>query len=341
MKHFDVVIIGSGPAGSSAAYFLRDSGLSIAIVERLSDDGFVRYHNVCAAGISAKAAKMLPLDDEYILNRFDRMTVRFPGNHVVRMKKSGYIIDRPRFFSHLAEISGAQRINASVVDIKEGYELQLSNGEKISCNHLVGADGAFSIVRKKIFGSKPKCSFPAVEYIVEGEGSGELEFELDERLHAGYIWRFPRGNNTCTGSGVGMYEEKEFITKGARHIPFGGVGSLVKGNAYLLGDAAAMANPVSFGGLAAAIRAAKKSVECIRTGKPMNYQKWWDSSRMSNKRFMDFHERVSKMNNDELEFMGRQFCDGNVYLKGAIACARRPKNTHLYFACFFAFIDGW
>lgn len=343
MQHYDVVIVGSGPAGSSAAYFLKDSGLSIALVERLGDEGYRRYHNVCAAGISAKAAKLLPLDEEFILNRFDRMTVKFPGDHIVGMKTSGYVIDRSKLFPYLSEVSGVKRINASVTDIKEseGYELILSNGNSISCKHLIGADGAFSVVRKIIFKSKPKGSFPAVEYIVEGKSSGELEFELDERLHGGYIWRFPRGDNTCTGSGVGMYDEEKYISKGARHIPIGGVGAIVKGNAYLLGDAAAMANPVSFGGLAVAIRSAKKVAECIISGNPSKYQRWWDNSRMSDKRFMDFHERVSKMDNNELGFMGSQFCDGNVYLKGTIACARRPKNIHLYFACFFAFREGW
>ena len=52
---YDAIIIGSGPAGCSAAHFLADSGLKIAMIERLDRDGFVKYHKICGGGVGEKA----------------------------------------------------------------------------------------------------------------------------------------------------------------------------------------------------------------------------------------------------------------------------------------------
>ena len=48
---YDVVIVGAGPAGSSAAWFLSGSGLRVAVIERLSDEKLPEYHRICGGGI--------------------------------------------------------------------------------------------------------------------------------------------------------------------------------------------------------------------------------------------------------------------------------------------------
>ena len=65
---YDVVIVGAGPAGSSAAWFLSGSGLRVAVIERLSDEKFPEYHRICGGGISRRGVSLIPLKEEAILS---------------------------------------------------------------------------------------------------------------------------------------------------------------------------------------------------------------------------------------------------------------------------------
>ena len=50
----DVLIIGSGPAGVSAAHHLRGYPGRVVVLERLSDAMFPRYHSVCGEGTGSR-----------------------------------------------------------------------------------------------------------------------------------------------------------------------------------------------------------------------------------------------------------------------------------------------
>ena len=52
--NFDVVIVGSGPGGMSAARTLAGSGLKTAVIERLSESGMRRYHSTCGEAVSVR-----------------------------------------------------------------------------------------------------------------------------------------------------------------------------------------------------------------------------------------------------------------------------------------------
>ena len=51
----DVIVVGAGPAGSSAAYWLASAGLDVALVEKSS---FPR-EKVCGDGLTPRAVKSL------------------------------------------------------------------------------------------------------------------------------------------------------------------------------------------------------------------------------------------------------------------------------------------
>ena len=112
-------------------------------------------------------------------------------------------------------------------------------------------------------------------------------------------------------------------------------------HALLIGDAAAMANPISYGGLKAALISGKKAAESIISDRPEKLQRWWDSSILSDRRFMDFNRRLRTWSEKELNDAVRPFRHGGIYLPGIWACITRPKNIHMYFGCLFAFMFGW
>ena len=342
----DVIIVGSGPAGMSAAFFLSfDDRFSITVLERLGEGQYDRYHRICGGGISRKAFRELaPMAPSGILNEISRTRIVWPDGTEVKMKTPGYILDRPAFLSGLKDgcmRRGVRFINRSVTDIiYDGrYRLMTTSGESFSSDWLIGADGCCSIVRKGLFGSRPADRIPATECIIGGRRNDDLEIRLMSDGSGTYTWSFPRGADTCTGGMKGYHEE--CISEGSRFIPIGGVGRIVKDRALLIGDAAAMANPVSFGGLKAALLSGKIASRAIMKNDPELLQRWWDSSILSDRRFMEFNEKLKTWSAEDMNDAVRPFRHGGIYLPGLWACISRPKNIRMYFGCLFAFRYGW
>src|SRR5207302_5133925 len=62
-KRVDVAVIGAGPAGSLAAYWLADAGASVALLDRAR---FPR-DKPCGGGLTSRAVRMLPFSVEPVV----------------------------------------------------------------------------------------------------------------------------------------------------------------------------------------------------------------------------------------------------------------------------------
>jgi electron transfer flavoprotein-quinone oxidoreductase len=170
MQQFDAIVIGAGPAGSSAALAMARSGLNVALIERGEYPG---AKNVSGAALYAPDLLSHLLSDyweEAPIERFmTRRVVTFLGkeaatsldfrtNRFNNPPYNGFTILRPKFDRWLAskaEEAGAILITSTVVD-----DLLYKNKQVIGvhCRReegdlyapiVIAADGANSFLAKK------------------------------------------------------------------------------------------------------------------------------------------------------------------------------------------------
>ena len=341
-----VIVAGSGPAGLSAALYLSENGIDTLVVERLSAS-YPKYHSVCGAGISEAAFGELEyIVPDCIRDHIGRTELVFPGGTVITMKVRGYVLDRVAFLQALrkrCEDKGCRFVNAEISSVErtdDGFTVHTSAGD-LSSEYLLGCDGAHSVVRRDLFGTRPEM-IPVDEFITDDDPEPVFRITLGERYRGLYEWYFPAGDRSSIGTGKGILKPETYIHKGSRHIPFGGVPKISDGKASICGDAAGMANPISGGGLRAAMVSGQNAAKEIIGGTAGTYQRWWDRSILSSPRFMGFRRTLLSWTDDDYIKVSRMLRNGrNVYIWGFLSGLLHPKYVPVYIGCLKTFKHTW
>jgi len=311
--HHDVLVIGSGPAGASAAFFLQhlsEGGLDIALLERLDERKQVLYHRMCGEGVSRRTfRKIAPLEPSDVTNVITRAVEHWPGREPMELKVKGYILDRPAFLKRIRErfrSLGGENLTGTACEIETngpGFRVRLKSGETIECDHLVGADGAHSLVRRALFKEEPKELILADQYILDQKPLADaIHFYYAAQFNGAYRWEFPAGERTKIGFPRGTDSPPEdAVEVHRRAIPIGGLSHIVTGNACLVGDAAAQVNAITFGGIRTSLMAGKMAAEAIVSGDPLRYQRRWSSSPYQDPIYLTAMHELRGMTNSELE----------------------------------------
>jgi digeranylgeranylglycerophospholipid reductase len=285
---YDIVVVGAGPAGSTAARYAAAGGASVLMLEKDRDVG---YPVRCGEAVSHEGLiQFIEPDPKWIASTVTRFRLVAPnGKSVIpRLDGIGYVLERRIFDYELAKL--AAREGAEVVTKAYVYDLlKNDNGEAvgvralikdekidIACKIVLGADGVESRVGKWA-GIDTTCHIRDMESCAQMTISGiEVEEDVldfyfgDEVSPGGYLWIFPKGKHSANvGLGLSVEEAKkksaikflhEFIDRRfpnaavLTHIA-GGVpcaktcDALVKNNVMLVGDAGHQVNPVSGGGI--------------------------------------------------------------------------------------------
>ncbi len=170
MQQFDAIVVGAGPAGSSAALAIAHEGLQVALIERGEYPG---AKNVSGAALYAPnlLADLLPgyWEEAPVERYLTRRVVTFLGkeaavsldfrtNRFNQPPYNGFTILRPRFDRWLAgkaEEAGALLITSTVVDdlLYEdekviGVRCRREDGD-LYAPIVIAADGANSFLAKK------------------------------------------------------------------------------------------------------------------------------------------------------------------------------------------------
>lgn len=207
MTRFDIVIVGAGPAGSTAARELALGGARVCLLEKAR---FPRP-KACGGALSPRVLRHVPDGVEPLLRaRIQRAVFTFRLGRpfeVVSPVPMGYTVCREEFDAWLrarAEEAGAVvREGAAVRSIEKiGGEFSVrAAGETFRAPWLIGADGANSLVAAR---SLPRRA-PAKFIALEAEAPCD-EYRLKEtvlvdvgRYPGGYAWVFPKGDRVNVG----------------------------------------------------------------------------------------------------------------------------------------------
>jgi geranylgeranyl reductase family protein len=212
VERFDAVVVGAGPAGSTAAQLLARSGTRVLLVDKAT---FPR-DKPCGGGVTMRAARLLPCPiDEVVEDEVDRLEVRFRyGSAFERTGKQPFALmtQRRRLDAHLAE--QAARAGADFRDATKVTDVRRENGGvtlaiggmEIRTRALVVADGANGTTAKALGldggivhgvaleGNVPYTVAPRQRF------RGRMLLELGD-IPGGYGWVFPKGDHVNVGVG--------------------------------------------------------------------------------------------------------------------------------------------
>ncbi len=201
VKKYDVIIIGAGPAGLSAAKILAENGKTVLVLEKNKVIG----PKVCAGGLTTKDFK-LGINKKIADKFFSKVVLHTPlfDDEIKDDKPFVATVDRGRLGKRMvkeAEKVGAEiKIDVEVKDIKNAF-VEIADGKKIYYKYLIGADGSNSLVRK-ILNIKKETQMIAFHYKV-AERLPDIELFFNAELFgAGYAWIFPHKDFTSIGCGA-------------------------------------------------------------------------------------------------------------------------------------------
>jgi geranylgeranyl reductase family protein len=307
MRDCDVVIIGAGPSGATAAYHCANSGLDTLFVDKSQ---FPRFKE-CGGGLSERAMSYLdfPVDDELIEQDIYGARLRF-GDEEVEVLKSyrvAGLVTRSKFDCFLVQqaiSAGAKFLEGEkVTDLRISGEYVdiTTNKAHIRAKLVIGADGSQGITSRYVRNQLKRNEYAiglVTEIPTDNEDIDKYIFNTIE-IHfgitnMGYGWVFPHEgyfNVGIAGIADALRNPKKILTNfirergfhgqyrfRAHRIPMGGVRKKkVADRIILVGDAAGFVDSFLGEGIAYAILSGKIAARVCHNAL-QNNQGWREDS---------------------------------------------------------------
>jgi geranylgeranyl diphosphate/geranylgeranyl-bacteriochlorophyllide a reductase len=216
-QHYDVVVVGGGPSGATAAERLAKTGASVLLLDKA---GRIKP---CGGAIPPRLVRDYAIPAHLIVARIDAARIVSPSGRRAHMPVDGsYVgmVDREHFDEYLrarAADFGATRATGTYVrssrDEKGVLQIHytLSDGAEVcvSTRLAIGADGALSkLGRDHVQGAdRTKLVFAYHEIVERPDAAEAYAPERCDVYYNGryspdfYAWVFPHGKTASIGTG--------------------------------------------------------------------------------------------------------------------------------------------
>ena len=219
---YDVVVVGGGPSGATAAEDLVRSGHSVALLDR---EGRIKP---CGGAIPPRLIQDFDISDDQLVAKVNTARMISPTGRMVDIPiENGFVgmVDRKDFDPFLrarASEAGAEYIVGTFVRIERNagatqvvYREKSSGDEKVlSCKLVIGADGARSRVGKAEIEGWDKIPYVlAYHEIIKAPPKNDVYDPVRcDVIYDGaispdfYGWVFPHGQSASVGMGTGLQD---------------------------------------------------------------------------------------------------------------------------------------
>lgn len=296
--HYEVIVVGAGPAGGVAAYQLARGGCRVLLLEKEK----VPRYKACGGAVVRRALEALPFSLDYNQQVIEQSVSRF---RLTNDHQQPLVVERRppvvamTMRSTLDELIARQAVEAGA-ELKDHVTLKAVEDslQRVLCetsagfftsDFLIGADGATSLVaRSQLEFLPPPCGVALEGEIsladdrVLAEYSGRADFDFHV-LPQGYGWVFPKADHLSVGVFTlhthfplikryyNRYAEKKGLGGHSRGgqvkghlIPLGPPTRLLNTRRLLLaGDAAGLADPLTGEGISYAVRSGQFAAETL------------------------------------------------------------------------------
>lgn len=319
MIRTNVLVIGGGPAGATAARILAGNGIETMLVER-----DLSYAKPCGGGIPSSAFDELDIPETAVRKKIKKISIISPSGEKIDVELSGgclCITERGAFDNHLRQLAlaqGASLIEGMFNRFEENGRTVISAVTKktsreevrIKADYVIAADGITSRTVSSLKIPRPRA-INTVSALIKPADYDACEFWFGtEHASNFYSWVFPSEGYASIGTGsaspktlisfLDVFVRRRFhstLEELRRQNLLGKTrafkmpewkGTLFnRGKILFAGDAAGTVMPVLYEGIYYAMKSGELAARALVDGSAGSYEKLWNSRFRS--RFLLMH----------------------------------------------------
>ena len=210
---YDVIIVGAGPGGASAAFFLGQRGQRVLVLERAR---LPRY-KPCGGGVPKVTFRRFPFSFDPVVEAEPAATeLHYPGQSPTKVSLDDRpiaMVRRSVFDAYILTQAANAKVEVlddvavtGVTEHPDGVEVTVADGRTFFARYLIGADGANSTVARALGLRKRRALGSTLEAMIEPDEATLARWAQTSMFQygacpGGYLWIFPKRGRLSVGIG--------------------------------------------------------------------------------------------------------------------------------------------